>query len=286
MEIMLNDILHLTNEEIEKSKISLNISSGKNACLCIDSWLKDKSTKDGFWAYYGKQRNFRVGQYCFAFYKLDWSGNKYLLVGVGEITRIPDREERIPAEYKPIDAFQQYVGRLIIDVYKGNTQGRYNFNLKKFLWDCKVLQILPEPYGLKDFPGYKNLRISYSELYRGIYLSESWKSALKLQKGIYVIVDKAPDSEYSGLGRIYVGSATSDQGMLYDRWKNYVDTCTGGNKELKRVKELKGEDYIKKFFQWTLLEHFNEDTDDSFILDRESYWKLVFNSREQGLNDN
>lgn len=60
----------------------------------------------------------------------------------------------------------------------------------------------------------------------------------------------------------------------------------GKNKELELVKKQKGEEYIKKYFQWSLLENFDESTDDSIILEREKYWKLVLNSKNQGLNDN
>ena len=285
-EILLNDIFHLTDEEIRSCKISLNISSGKNAPLCLDRWLKDGSTSDGFWAYYGNQCNFRVGYFNLAFYKLGWSGNQYLFVGAGRITKIPPKADLLPAEYEEIPELQKYAGRLIVDVYKGNTQGRYNFNLATYLNKCKVVSVLPEKYGLEDFPGYKNLSVDYAKLHRAIYLSESWKTALKLQKGIYVIVDNAPESDYSGFGRLYIGSATSSKGMLFDRWKNYADTLTGGNKELKNVLKLKGDSYIKEHFRWTLIEHFDEDVDDKVILEREKYWKKAFNSVNQGLNDN
>ena len=61
MDILLNDILHLDNKDVEKSKMSLNISSGKNAPLCIKQWLEDESVDAGFSAYSGKQRNFQIG---------------------------------------------------------------------------------------------------------------------------------------------------------------------------------------------------------------------------------
>lgn len=286
VDIYLNDILNLTDAEIDNCKISLNISQGKHGRLCLDSWLEDGNTYDGFYSYYGPQANFKVGNLCLAFYKLGWSGNQYLFVGAGKITSMPTKEERGAAQYEPIERLQKYVVRLIIDVYKDNTQGRYNFKLRKFINDCKVVEILLESYGGEDFPGFKNLRLSYEQLHRGIYINRSWKAVLKTQKGIYVIVDKAPDSEYSGLGRIYAGKASSENGMLYDRWKSYADNLTGGNKELELVKKQKGEEYIKKYFQWSLLENFDESTDDSVVLKREKYWKLVLNSKNQGLNDN
>lgn len=285
-DIYLNDIIQFTDEEINNCKITLNISQGKKGGLCLDSWLQDHNTSDGFWPYYGKQKSFKVGNLCLAFYKMDWGGDRYLLVGAGEITSIPAKEEGKPAEYKPIDRLQKYVGRLVIDVHKGNKMGRYNFRLRKYIQEAKVVEILPEVYREENFPGWGNLRLSYDQLYRAIYIYRSWEVVLKTQKAVYVIVDKAPDSDYSGLGRIYVGKASSENGMLYDRWKNYADTLTGGNKELKEVKRLKGDDYIRKYFQWSILEHFDESVEDKTILDREKYWKLVLNSKNQGLNDN
>ena len=284
--IYLNDIIHFSKEEIDNCKISLNISQGRNGRLCLDSWLEDGNTDDGFCCYYGIQSNFSVGKMCLAFYKIGWSGNQYLFVGAGTITKLPTIEERGPAIYEPIERLQKYVGRVIVDVYKGNTQGRYNFHLKKYLDKCKVVEILPEQYGGEEFPGFKNLVLSYEQLVRGIYINRAWRSVLKTQKGIYAIVDKAPESEYSGLGRIYVGKASSEKGMLYERWKNYADNLTGGNKELEKVKKLKGEDYIKNYFQWSLLENFDESVDDEIILQREKHWKRVLNSKNQGLNDN
>lgn len=285
-EIYLNDIVNFSKEEIENGKISLNISNGKYGDLCLNIWLETRSTSDGFWCYYGNQSNFKVGQNCLAFYKIGWSGNKYLLVGAGKITKIPSREEYVPASYEPIERLQKYVGRLIIDVYKGNTQGRYNFNLKKFIYQAKVVEILPEEYEVRNFPGFNNLILSYSDLYKAIYVYRTWEEVLKTRKAVYVIVDKSKDEEYSGLGRIYVGKASAENGMLYSRWKNYADNLTGGNKELENIKKIKGEDYIKKNFQWSILESFDEKVSDDFILERERHWKKVLNSKNQGLNDN
>lgn len=285
-EIYLNDIINFSENEINNSKISLNISEGKNGRLCLDSWLETKSTRPGFWCYYGKQKNFKIGQYCLAFYKIDWGGNKYLLVGAGKITNIPAKEEWKPASYEPIERLQKFVGRLIIDVYKGNTQGRYNFNLKKYIYQAKVVEILPSEFEIRKFPGFNNLRLNYTELYKAIYVYRTWEEVLKTRKAIYIIVDKSKDEDYSGLGRIYVGKASSENGMLYARWKNYVDSLTGGNKELEKVKRIKGEEYIKNNFQWSVIESFDESYDDNIISEREKYWKLVLNSKNQGLNDN
>ena len=52
-----------------------------------------------------------------------------------------------------------------------------------------------------------------------------WIGALENQKAVYLIADLK-------LGKFYVGSATSNSGMLLQRWSNYVTNGHGGNKEL------------------------------------------------------
>ena len=62
----------------------------------------------------------------------------------------------------------------------------------------------------------------------------------------------------------------------------------GGNKELVKIANdpEKGFAYIKKHFQYTILENFNSKVDDSYILQREAWWKKVLRSKEFGYNDN
>lgn len=106
-----------------------------------------------------------------------------------------------------------------------------------------------------------------------------WKAALENQKAVYVITD-------TKTGKLYVGSATSENGMLLQRWKNYVDNGHGGNKELRGLVETKGFDYVKDNFQYSIIENFNARVDDMRILQREAYWKRVLYSREFGYNAN
>ena len=98
------------------------------------------------------------------------------------------------------------------------------------------------------------------------------------QKAVYLITDKAT-------GKLYVGSATGKE-MLLERWQNYVDNGHGGNKDLVRLVEEEGFDYIKKNFQYSLLENFNSVVDDNIVLEREKWWKKVLRSREYGYNKN
>ena len=76
--IKLNNILGLTDEEINNSKIELNMQAGVGGESYIDLWLycdeKDKENgtcpECGYWGWYGNQRNFRPGQWVFSFVRL------------------------------------------------------------------------------------------------------------------------------------------------------------------------------------------------------------------------
>ncbi|MFC2629685.1 MAG: GIY-YIG nuclease family protein, partial [Lancefieldella rimae] len=69
-------------------------------------------------------------------------------------------------------------------------------------------------------------------------------------------------------------------------WSDYAGDGHGGNKELKRLVESVGLDYVRKNFQYTILENYNARVDDDYVRVRESYWKKVLCSRNFGYNDN
>ena len=104
-------------------------------------------------------------------------------------------------------------------------------------------------------------------------------AALENQKAVYLITD-------ANNGKLYVGSATSKNKMLLQRWSNYIENGHGGNKELKELVEKKGFDYVKKYFQYSILENYNAKVDDHVILERESWWKETLQSRKHGYNAN
>jgi hypothetical protein len=74
--------------------------------------------------------------------------------------------------------------------------------------------------------------------------------------------------------------------MILQRWRNYVSNGHGGNKELKILVEKNGFDYIKKKFQYSILEIYKNNTSDDLIINRESWWKNALCSREFGYNAN
>lgn len=74
MDLLLNDVLHLTRDEIENSKIEFNMQAGSGGQPFLDRWLKHTeeeknigTCKDcSYWGWYGKQRNFYPGQWVFS----------------------------------------------------------------------------------------------------------------------------------------------------------------------------------------------------------------------------
>ena len=86
-------------------------------------------------------------------------------------------------------------------------------------------------------------------------------------------------------GKLYVGKATGEDRLL-QRWSHYIKNGHGGNKDLKQVFNKKGFKYIKENFKYSILENYNSNVDDDYILERESYWKEVLKSRVYGYNKN
>ena len=85
---------------------------------------------------------------------------------------------------------------------------------------------------------------------------------------------------------MYVGSATAKEGMLLARWSAYAKNGHGGNIGLVKLVKEKGIAYIKKNFTYTILENYNQNTEDSYVLKREIYWKQVLRTRDFGYNEN
>jgi len=139
--------------------------------------------------------------------------------------------------------------------------------------DCEVHQILPDTFDNDIFPGYENVNVSWIELSR-VVTKESWRTALKNQKGIYLITDKSN-------GKMYVGSATGED-MILGRWKSYIKNGNGGNVGLKKLDF----EYIKSNFTYSILDIYKSTVNDESIIARENWWKETLHTRQFGYNKN
>ena len=162
------------------------------------------------------------------------------------------------------------IGRAIIQ-FRRNFRQSYCC-LENYLDQLEVIEIRREVF-TTPFPGYDKVNISWLEL-ASVIDTDSWRTALENQKGVYLITDNST-------GKMYVGSAAGKK-MLWGRWRSYVKNGHGGNVELKGVPF----EHIREHFYFTILEIYKANTDDSIILEREQWWKDVLLTKKFGYNKN
>lgn len=281
--LKLNDLLGLTQSELNNTKIRLNTYNGnKNP---IDEFKRNpKILLD--WNYWNN-KPYRVGQISIGLVNMGY--DRWLLFTVGKIKRILDYPvdgdnrpsldgKGIQVEYETLEKYQDLFGRVVVNFHNDSQQMFRNANnIIDFLI---IKEILPSIYSGFDFPGYDNVSLSYRELetiVKGDY--PSYKNALANQKAVYLQTDKKT-------GKMYVGSATAKYGMLLSRWSSYIQNGHGGNVDLKELVDREGFEYIKNNFQYTIIENFNSKVDDDYVLKREAYWKDVLQTRKFGYNKN
>lgn len=177
--------------------------------------------------------------------------------------------------------FADYRKRLIIrlehpigrDIYnKPYTNVQRDFN-------PEVYELAPSTK-LGAFPGYNNVLLTHRDLQTIIKMeAPEWKTALSSVKGVYCITDKST-------GRLYIGSASGNDGGIWQRWSSYADVSnlTGGNKTFEEIKS-NGADYIVDNFTYSILEIFDMRTKREDIVHREEYWKRVFQTVLFGMNN-
>lgn len=275
LQIKLDDILKISKNNAANVKVKFNQNDGNEDPMNL--YLRDPEIINSQWLFWrNKQRYFNVGQIAICLLKLSY--DTWLLTTIKKVTEELDVYNGINYHGEELQEYRQYFGRVIIKYHKtAQTQGMFYDTVCN---DLEVLEILPTVYDGDEFPGYDKVCLSYMQLASIIQRKKkSWMTALENQKAIYLITDKEN-------GKQYVGSATSDKGMLLSRWSSYIQNGHGGNVELKKVVLEKGFDYVKKNFQYSILENYNAKVDDHVILDRESWWKETLQSRQFGYNYN
>ena len=275
MRIKLDDLLRIPDSEAGNVKVKFNQTDGNEDPM--ELYLRDPKIINDHWLFWrNKQRYFNVGQVAVCLLKLSY--DTWLLTTIKKVTEEFGVYNDINYKGEDIEEYSQYFGRVIIKYHKTvQTQGMYYNTIKD---ELEVLEILPNMFDGDEFPGYDRVRLSYTQLKAIIERKKkSWIAALENQKAVYLITDK-------NNGKLYVGSATSDNGMLLARWSNYVDNGHGGNVELKKLVNEQGLDYVKKNFQYSILENYNARIDDKVVLERESWWKETLQSRVFGYNEN
>lgn len=273
--ILLKDLLRFTPEQEEKAKVKFNIYNGSNNPIDIYKNNPDEINKQ--WLYWrNENRYFRVGQIAICLVRI--RDDHWLLTTVDTVDSELNVKNDINYTGIPFDEYKEYYGRTIVKFHKAfQTQG---VNYEKVKDQLEVCQILPDTFDDDDFPGYDKVKLSYRQLKSILDRhKKDWIAALENQKAVYLITDL-------NNGKLYVGSATSETGMLLHRWQDYALNCHGGNKELKKIVDEKGIKYVQDNFQYSILENYNAKIDDETIKARESWWKEILQTKKYGYNDN
>lgn len=275
--IILKDIIGLSDADIKNTKIRL-INNYENVNV-IDLFLNNPEEINTNWLFWNYSRaEFKEGQVIIGLCRMDNGDDFYLLTTIKRITKDLNVRNGIAYEGVELAEYKKYYGRVIVK-YHNTVQNMVRW-ADKLIKEIEVSEVLSSFYEGKSFPGYDKVCLKYNELRVIIENNKTdWVNALSNQKAVYLITDL-------NTGKLYVGSATSDKGMLLDRWKNYVSNGHGGNKELKEIVEKQGFDYVKLNFQYTIIENYNAKIEDKVILERESYWKEALDSRIHGMNCN
>jgi hypothetical protein len=201
-----------------------------------------------------------------------WGKEEWLFAGIYEVKSVRKNVDIVKYKYdtKLLDIAEGFIGRLFLSFPK---KFRMSYLcLENHLDNIELLEIRRKIVKI-DFPGYENVNVSWKELSNYIK-TDSWKTALKNQKGVYLITD-------SSNGKMYVGSAYG-KNMILGRWENYISNGHGGNVDLQNISF----NDIKQHFRYSILEIFKSTTDDGIIIERESWWKDVLQTRKFGYNKN
>ena len=273
--IMLNDLLRFDTAEVPNVRVKFNIYNGYDDPLDLYKTNPDEVNVTWF-LWHDDRRYFNVGQTAICLLKL--RGDQWLLTTIKKITRLLDVTDGVGYDAVEVKEYEQYFGRLVVEYHNPcRTMGRKYENVMD---ELEVVQILNEQYTGNEFPVYENVRLSYP-LLKNIVDRQlpGWVDALRNQKAVYLITD-------TKTGKMYVGSATSQTGMLLQRWSSYAADGHGGNIELRELVKQQGLDYVKENFQYSILENYNARMDDEYILKRESWWKETLCTRTHGYNKN
>lgn len=273
--IMLNDLLRFDAAEVPNVRVKFNIYNGYDDPLDLYKTNPDEVNVTWF-LWHDDRRYFNVGQTAICLLKL--RGDQWLLTTIKKITRLLDVTDGVGYDADEVKEYEQYFGRLVVEYHNPcRTMGRKYENVMD---ELEVVEILNEQYTGDEFPGYENVRLSYP-LLKNIVDRQlpGWVDALRNQKAVYLITD-------TKTGKMYVGSATSQTGMLLQRWSSYAADGHGGNIELRELVKQQGLDYVKENFQYSILENYNARMDDGYILKRESWWKETLCTRTHGYNKN
>lgn len=274
MKNKINLIDLVKNLDVKNTKVKFNLNNGHDDP--IDLYANNPQLINKKWLFWRtKTRNFRVGQTAICLVRM--RGKFWLLTTIKEVTEELGVTNGINYEGQELEEYSALYGRVVIKYHKSFQSS--TVKASTVLEHLEIVQILPSTFEGKDFPGYDKVRLSYKELKTIVNRDKrDWVAALQSQKAVYLINDKLT-------GKMYVGSATGDNGMLLQRWRNYVNNGHGGNKDLKNLVKQEGFEYVKENFTYSILENYNSRVEKDYILQREFWWMETLGTKHFGYNN-
>lgn len=274
--ILVQDIIKLNN----LSEYKLHLGSWNGEVNPLDVFVLDFNNWKAWNEWKGIRDDFNR-QYIFSLIDYYHEPNKWLFGGIFKVRkRYHDKvNENGGYEVELIQDSVKFIGRLIIEFKRTTGRGRA-FKLENYIDKFSVSELLRSRYSGETFCGYENINHDFTTL-ETVFRTQKldWKGALENVKGVYQIIDKSN-------GKKYIGSAYGEYG-IWSRWACYIGTGHGWNDELTTLINEKGFNYARKNFRFCLLEYRPMKTDDSIIINRESFWKEALMSRgKYGYNHN
>lgn len=271
----------------DKTKVKFNMNDGNPINKAWDYLIHGE--EDPKWismnAFKTKQPNNNLNRadYLLAFAQYyPYGPNYYIFGGMYKVEKIvPEVYDTTGYKLMLLPNFADYRKRLIIRLEKPISRDTYNrryINVQRAL-NPEVYELAPATK-LDAFPGYNNVLLTHSDLQNIVKMeAPEWRTALSSVKGVYCITDKAT-------GQLYIGSASGNDGGIWQRWSSYADVSnlSGGNKTFEELKKS-GSNYIIDNFTYSILEIFDMRTKREDIINREEYWKRVFQTVKYGMNN-
>ncbi|EEF79616.1 GIY-YIG nuclease family protein [Methylophaga thiooxydans] len=265
MTIALSELLNIPNPKSYK----VHLANWNGESQPLDVFVRDRE-EWRLWNCWRSKRNDFNRKYVLSLIDYYHEPNTWLFGGVFEVVSRSAEPRTLSYESLLTDQYQNLIGRLKISWTRNGRQRARQ--LEGIVEQLLIKEILSEQYSGEHFCGFENINHNFSVIENIIKLEKAdWKSSLENVKGVYAITDKSN-------GKVYIGSAYGDSG-IWSRWSCYVYTGHGFNDELTKLITSKGLGYARENFMFSLLEYRPMRTDDKAIIDRETYWKNVFQSR-------
>ena len=157
--ILINDLLRLSAHDISNTRLKLNVFNGNTDPL--EEYKKDPDKINTEWfLWHNQRRYFHTGQIAICLLYLH--DDKWLLTTIKRIVKELDVVDNVGFEASEIDVYRKYFGRLVLKYH--NTKRGMGRTYMSIMDELEVIELLPTAYDGDDFPGYENIRLSFSQL--------------------------------------------------------------------------------------------------------------------------